>query len=67
MLLERQIVSLRESFFSFLDVKWRSKVVNKGKARVSLGAVAHKLLLQVVSELPRRDGISDFVSEVEDV
>ena len=53
--------------FSFLDVEWRSKVVNNGKAHVSLGAVAHKLLHNVSSELPRRDVISDFVSEVEDM
>lgn len=48
--------------FSFLDVKWRSKVVNDGKAHVSL-EVLHK----VGSELPRRDVISDFVSEGEDM
>lgn len=53
--------------FSFLDVKWRSKVVYNGKARVSLGVVAHKLLHKVGSELPRRDVISDFVSEGEDM
>lgn len=52
---------------SFLDVKWRSKVVNNGKAYVSLGVVDHKLLHKVGSELPRRDVISDFVSEVEDM
>lgn len=31
------------------------------------GVVAHKLLHKVSSELPGRDVISDFVSEVEDM
>lgn len=56
-----------EETLAFLMSSGDQRLLIMVKPNHPWGVVAHKLLHKVSSELPGRDVISDFVSEVEDM